>query len=377
MAVGIIPSDLSENPTTIILRSRILHTEFAIKIRMASSKKCIEIISENAEFGQVRSLGKESLGDESLSEDAGNDKDTSEQEEISRKRKCDSLETQQSNQPYQKKQRQKKARCWPHLDVVVENNQKIEICKFCKTRMKCGSTGCTTTLNRHVDKYRAAHGQTIQALLQFQPSDALSSEVTLDAFLNYSTSDLGFKEYVPSPGDWERVEGVCSFLEVFSDVTKVVSGSEYSTSNLFLSKIRRVKQIIDKRAIDPNLYIREMARKMELKFEKYWGETNLVMSIGAVIDPRFKLILPMFCFPTLYPIASDSEANLTYLKNVLTDLYLEYCKEDKDASIIRNEPSEVSSSDANFFNEQRETPKGINDYESFIRESGGIIEPTK
>ncbi|KAK1359827.1 hypothetical protein POM88_044301 [Heracleum sosnowskyi] len=120
-----------------------------------------------------------------------------------------------------------------------------------------------------------------------------------------------------------------------------------------------------------------MARKMELKFEKYWGETNLVMSIGAVMDPRFKLILPMFCFPTLYPIASDSEKNLSYLKNSLTDLYLEYCKEDKEASIIRNESSELSSSDANFFNEQRETPKGINDYESFIRASGGIIEPTK
>ncbi|KAK1402459.1 hypothetical protein POM88_002064 [Heracleum sosnowskyi] len=148
---------------------------------MASSKKkkCIEIIPENAEFEQVRSLGEESLGDESLSEDIGNDKDTSEQEEISRKRKGDSLETQQSNQPYQKKQRQKKARCWPHLDVVVENNQKISICKFCKTRMKCESTGCTTTLNRHVDKCRAAHGQTNQVLLQFQPSDALSSEVTL------------------------------------------------------------------------------------------------------------------------------------------------------------------------------------------------------
>ncbi|KAK1400341.1 DUF4413 domain-containing protein [Heracleum sosnowskyi] len=119
-----------------------------------------------------------------------------------------------------------------------------------------------------------------------------------------------------------------------------------------------------------------MARKMELKFDKYWGETNLVMSIGAVLDPRFKMILPKFCFPTLYPISSDSEKNLRYLRNALTDLYLEYCKEDKDA-LTRNESSEVSSPDANFFNEQRETPKGINDYESFIRESGGIIEPIK
>ncbi|WOG92459.1 hypothetical protein DCAR_0311728 [Daucus carota subsp. sativus] len=98
-----------------------------------------------------------------------------------------------------------------------------------------------------------------------------------NVFLIYITSDQGFKVYVPSEEDWERVAGVCFFLEVFSDVTKVVSGTGYSTSNLFLSKIRRVKKIIDKKAIDPNLHIREMARKMELKFEKYLGETNLVM----------------------------------------------------------------------------------------------------
>ena len=197
-----------------------------------------------------------------------------------------------------------------------------------------------------------------------------------NVFLIYSTSDQGFKEYVPSEEDWERVAGVCSFLEVFSDVTKVVSGTGYSTSNLFLSKIRRVKKIIDKKAIDPNLHIREMARKMELKFEKYWGETNLVMAIGAVMDPRFKMKLPAFCFPTLYPIASDSETNLSYLGNALTDLYLEYCREEKDASKEKNE-SEISSSDANFMAEHSEIPQGINDYESFIRESGGILEPTK
>nr|XP_017250805.1 PREDICTED: zinc finger BED domain-containing protein RICESLEEPER 2-like [Daucus carota subsp. sativus] len=198
-----------------------------------------------------------------------------------------------------------------------------------------------------------------------------------NVFLIYSTADQGFRDYVPSADDWDRVAGVCSFLEVFSDVTKVVSGTEYSTSNLFLSEIRRVKQIIDKKAVDHNLHIREMARKMELKFEKYWGETNLVMLIGAVMDPRFKMKLPAFCFPTLYPIASDAEKNLSYLANALNDLYLEYCREDKEANKERYESSEMSSCDANSMYEQRETPKGLNDYESFIRESGGIIEPTK
>lgn len=48
--------------------------------------------------------------------------------------------------------------------------------------MKCDSTGCTTTLNRHVDKYRKANGQTSQAQLHFQLNDVKSSEVALGNF---------------------------------------------------------------------------------------------------------------------------------------------------------------------------------------------------
>lgn len=44
--------------------------------------------------------------------------------------------------------------------------------------------------------------------------------------------------------------------------------------------------------------------------------------------------------------------------------------------LIRNE-SGMSSSDANFIIEQSETSLGINEYESFIRESDGIVELTK
>ncbi|XP_074337102.1 zinc finger BED domain-containing protein RICESLEEPER 2-like [Apium graveolens] len=53
--------------------------------------------------------------------------------------------------------------------------------------------------------------------------------------------------------------------------------------------------------------------------------------------------------------------------------------EEREISLEKNETSQVSSSDTNFMNEQgqTQTPQGMNDYESFIRESGGIVEPTK
>ncbi|KAK1367544.1 hypothetical protein POM88_033636 [Heracleum sosnowskyi] len=97
------------------------------------------------------------------------------------------------------------------------------------------------------------------------------------------------------------------------------------------------------------------------------------------MDPQFKMMLQTFCFHALYPMDDESEKNLTYLKNSLNELYQEYCKEDRERefNIERNLSSQVSSSDANFTNEQSETLQGMNDYESFIRESGGIVEPMK
>lgn len=70
-------------------------------------------------------------------------------------------------------------------------------------------------------------------------------------------------------GDWEKVEGVCSILEAFNVVTNIVSDAQYPTSNLFLAEIRKVKQILDTKMFDQNLYIRGMKGVMKEKFDKY------------------------------------------------------------------------------------------------------------
>ncbi|KAK1354892.1 hypothetical protein POM88_048148 [Heracleum sosnowskyi] len=100
-------------------------------------KTRFEVIPENAPFQdeELRSLGDETPS-EHTADEAPSEHQT-EQEEISRKRKKSSIDTEQSDQdkPYQKKERKKKARCWPYLDTIVENNIKIAVCKMCKTRM--------------------------------------------------------------------------------------------------------------------------------------------------------------------------------------------------------------------------------------------------
>jgi Domain of unknown function (DUF4413) len=37
------------------------------------------------------------------------------------------------------------------------------------------------------------------------------------------------------------------------------------------------------------------------KFEKYWGEIRVLMSIASVLDPRFKMLSVGFTFKWLYP----------------------------------------------------------------------------
>ncbi|XP_022737224.1 zinc finger BED domain-containing protein RICESLEEPER 2-like [Durio zibethinus] len=96
-------------------------------------------------------------------------------------------------------------------------------------------------------------------------------------------------ECCPSHEDWKKVKKVCEILEVFNSTTKIIFGSDYPTSNLFLNEVYRVKVLLDKRMNDENEFVQAMVRKMKSKFDKYWGECNLLMSIAAILDPRCKI----------------------------------------------------------------------------------------
>lgn len=57
-----------------------------------------------------------------------------------------------------------------------------------------------------------------------------------NVFPMYKARDAGFV-YVTSVEDWVKVKHVSEFLSVFNDVTNIMSGSEYPTSNLFLIEV--------------------------------------------------------------------------------------------------------------------------------------------
>ncbi|XP_062165000.1 zinc finger BED domain-containing protein RICESLEEPER 2-like [Alnus glutinosa] len=89
-----------------------------------------------------------------------------------------------------------------------------------------------------------------------------------EVFSKYHKTDQAF-QWLVSPEEWEKVENVNQLLSVFNEVTNIVSGSEYPTSNLFLPEVWKMKEILLLKCKDNNDYIRAIASKMSNKFEKY------------------------------------------------------------------------------------------------------------
>ncbi|XP_061360945.1 RNA demethylase ALKBH9B-like [Gastrolobium bilobum] len=110
-----------------------------------------------------------------------------------------------------------------------------------------------------------------------------------------------------------------------SHVTNVISGSDYPTTNLYLTEVYRVKEVIYAAIEDNDDFMREMARPMKVKFDKYWGECNLLMAITSVLDPMCKLHVVNICIPIIYKSEVEARENVEKVKQALEDLYNEYC----------------------------------------------------
>ncbi|XP_044473984.1 zinc finger BED domain-containing protein RICESLEEPER 2-like [Mangifera indica] len=92
--------------------------------------------------------------------------------------------------------------------------------------------------------------------------------------------------YCPTREEWERLEVVCDFLEIFDDITKLISGSQYTTANRYFQEVFRIKEVLREREFDEDYSISMMVRAMLEKFDKYWGEMNFLMAIASIMNLR-------------------------------------------------------------------------------------------
>ena len=77
----------------------------------------------------------------------------------------------------------------------------------------------------------------------------------------------------------------------------------YVTANSFFDEIFVIQESISHLSKSQNHLLKNMATKMESKFDKYWGKgdkMNHLLYVAVILDPRMKLRFLKFCFSEIY-----------------------------------------------------------------------------
>lgn len=133
----------------------------------------------------------------------------------------------------------------------------------------------------------------------------------------------------PTSQDWENCLHFSRFLRLFYEATLKFSASLFVTSNSYFHEMCVVcGKLIKWRASD-KLMLKDMATKMMVKFDKYWGnieKQNQLLYVGVVLDPRYKLKFVTCCLNKLY---GEEEVNIIIasVRRCLSDLISHYSNE--------------------------------------------------
>ena len=107
----------------------------------------------------------------------------------------------------------------------------------------------------------------------------------------------------PSGFDFQNCRTFVGFLKLFYNTTKKFFGSLYVTSNTFFDDIFVIQENFAHLIKSQNHLLKNMATKMEAKFEKYWGKgdkINHLLYMAVVLDPRKKMRFLKFSFSEIY-----------------------------------------------------------------------------
>lgn len=134
----------------------------------------------------------------------------------------------------------------------------------------------------------------------------------------------------PNGDDWKKVKDFIKFLDIFYQITLKFSGTLHVTSNSFCHELFNLLNFITNNSHGDDSILIDMADKMKVKFEKYWGDfdnMNILLFVVVVLDPRYKIKYVNFIFAKSYdPLVENLRS--TRVMNILSRLYDYY----KDSS---------------------------------------------
>lgn len=131
---------------------------------------------------------------------------------------------------------------------------------------------------------------------------------------------------IPKTEDWDNARVFVEFLKIFYDVTLKVSGSLFVTSSQYFHEYCLISNTLKKWSNSSDPLLETMAEKMKAKHDKYWGNiknTNMMIFIAVVLDPRYKLRFVAWSLQKLYD-KEDADLLSGKVKETFEKMFIAY-----------------------------------------------------
>ncbi|CAA0821445.1 Unknown protein [Striga hermonthica] len=144
-----------------------------------------------------------------------------------------------------------------------------------------------------------------------------------DAFIRLKSSDRRkYAKISPSSAEWDNALTIYGCLKKFYDLTEILSGTSYPTANLFYRGFCDIKVLLDEWCYDENITIKEMTISMKSKFDKYWDQCSIALTVACFLDPMYKKRLIEYYMKKFY--GGYYQAELDEFVSVVKKLYKFY-----------------------------------------------------
>lgn len=147
------------------------------------------------------------------------------------------------------------------------------------------------------------------------------------AFDKLEDEDAAYRDFFGETGspptnlDWENVRAFIKFLKLFFNATKVFSVSTQASLHTAFPHLATIYIELKKSTMDLNGIFANVAKKMLLKYNKYWGnisKMNQLIYFGVIFDPRYKLRFVEWNFNDMFGKDSDVKKNM--LESIIKNL---------------------------------------------------------
>lgn len=107
--------------------------------------------------------------------------------------------------------------------------------------------------------------------------------------------------------DWDLASDIRCRLRIFYNVTELFSERKYPASNDYFSHVCEIKLALLRWLSCNVVAIKEMARPMLEKFNKYWETMNGMVGIATTLDPRYKTTSLRFYYTKFDKTMTDAQ----------------------------------------------------------------------